>query len=157
MVFEIWKQIPGYEGLYEVSNLGRVKSTKRNGTRGGVRSLQISPAGYPRLTLNNTYKAKVWNIHKLMQLAFDMGEGIVDHINRDRSDNRLENLRIVTARENALNSSSNNKLPGAYHFPRNKKKPWMSKIMIEGKEVYLGYYETAEEASEVYMEKLKTL
>jgi hypothetical protein len=154
---EVWKTIPGYEGLYEVSSLGRIKSLKRNGTPERIRVGKEDINGYPQLSLTINRKLKTFRIHKLVQLGFDLGEGMVDHINRDRTDNRLENLRVVTARENALNSANNNELPGAYYFPRNTKKPWMSKITIEGEEVYLGYFETKEDASAAYMEKKASL
>ena len=69
----------------------------------------------------------------------------VDHINRDTSDNRLNNLRIVSARINACNRSS---FKGGVTQQRNGK--WRTRIRIDGKQVSLGTYESKEEAIAVY-------
>lgn len=83
---EIWKKIPGYEGLYWVSSMGRVRSAK-----GVVKRLQQDEKGYPRLNLCKRGKVKCFRVHRLVAMAFLTGSREhleVDHINRDRSDNR---------------------------------------------------------------------
>ena len=95
---EIWKKIPGYEGLYWVSSMGRVRNAK-----GVVKRLQQDEKGYPRLNLCKRGKVKCFRVHRLVAMAFLTGSREhleVDHINRDRSDNRAENLRWVTHTEN---------------------------------------------------------
>ena len=70
---------------------------------------------------------------------------MLDHINRDRSDNRICNLRIVTHQENCFN---NNYKGYSWDINRNK---WKSQIRIDGKSIHLGRYDTEEEARQAYL------
>lgn len=67
---ERWLPIPGYEGLYLVSDLGRVWSEPRNTTRGGLMKLGRHPYGYPQVELNRNGVHKRWGVHQLIMLAF---------------------------------------------------------------------------------------
>lgn len=93
---ELWKEIPKYEDLYKVSNLGRIKN-KQN------KILGISKNGYSRISLNNK-GSKTLLIHRLVMLAFkpeEYFEGAeVNHKNGIKNDNRLENLEWCTRGEN---------------------------------------------------------
>lgn len=104
---EIWKDIKGYEGLYKISNLGRVKSMYRQGG-GGILKPNLTKFGYYRIGLRIKNKGmKCFFIHRLLGLHFIDNPNnlhIIDHINRIRNDNRLKNLRWVSAKENCLNS-----------------------------------------------------
>lgn len=103
---EIWKLIKDYEGLYEISNLGRVKSLPRNGTIKTEKILTPNMSGrYARIGLRDKIKIK-YSVHRLVAEAFIPNPNNlpqVDHINGDRYDNRVENLRWVTAKENIGN------------------------------------------------------
>lgn len=104
---EVWKPIIGYEGLYEISNLGRVKSLK------GVRILKNSTqkVGYETVGLRKNNQTKVFYIHRLVAEAYIPNienKPFIDHINRDKTDNRVENLRWVTQKENINNPLTKN-------------------------------------------------
>lgn len=96
---EFWKDIKDYEGLYQVSNVGQVKSVKS----GKILKLQKSKDGYPHVKLYKNGKAKRFCIHKLVAKAFLPNEDElpeVDHINGDRADNRVCNLQWISHVEN---------------------------------------------------------
>ena len=99
---EIWKNVPGFPG-YQVSNTGRVKSF-----RSGVRVLKAckDTYGYLTVVLCDGTRRRTKTLHRLVALAFipnPDGKPEIDHINRIRTDNRAENLRWVTRKENAHN------------------------------------------------------
>lgn len=108
---EIWRDIKGYEGMYQVSNLGRVKSLPRLKWNGkGIHMLKerilkiyITNRGYYRVRLYSNFKGKFFSIHRIVFEAFvgEIPEGMqINHINEDKSDNRLINLNLMTAKEN---------------------------------------------------------
>lgn len=99
---EVWKNIPGFSGTYQISNIGRVKSFY-----GSEHILKLSnnKCGYPKVRLNG----KTYLVHRLVALTFIPnldGKPEVDHINTIRTDNRVENLRWSTRKENTNNPVS---------------------------------------------------
>ena len=114
---EIWKDIEGYEGLYQVSNLGRVKSLerkirKRNGYR-TIKELIKKPTlgknGYLKICLCKNCRVKFYSLHRIVAETFipnPENKPQVDHINTNKTDNRVENLRWCTNKENDNNPLS---------------------------------------------------
>ena len=101
---EIWKPIMGYEGLYEVSNLGRVKRLKKD--KEFILKPIINKFGYLHVSLSKNNIVKNYRIHRLVAETFipnPDNKPDVDHINTIRTDNRVENLRWVTKQENQNN------------------------------------------------------
>ena len=99
---EAWRPIPGWEGLYEASDLGRVKSIPRRQVRGGILSPSVGTNNYPIVWLRNKSERRASAVHRLVAEAF-LGppEGLeVRHLNGDRMDNRLANLKYGTHSEN---------------------------------------------------------
>ena len=107
---EIWKPVRNYEGLYEVSNMGRVKSLNYNRT-GKERILKVmdNGRGYLKLTLWKDGKDKQCYVHRLVAEAFIQFvpeanvSYEVDHRNTEKTDNRASNLCFVTSSQNNLN------------------------------------------------------
>lgn len=102
---EIWKPVVGYEGRYEVSSLGRVRSLNYEGRKGVVivRRPTLSNFGYHRIGLIIGKSRKTFMVHRLVAEAFipnPEGKPFIDHINGVRTDNRVENLRWCTRVEN---------------------------------------------------------
>ena len=116
-IAEIWKDVQGYEGLYQVSNLGMVKSLGRfvvrplsqKGYRWKAEKI-LKPRknhyGYLRFNLYKDGKRKTISVHRLVAIAFipnPENKPHIDHINTIRTDNNVKNLRWVTVQENARN------------------------------------------------------
>ena len=107
---EVWKDIKGYEGIYQVSNLGRVKRIGCYTNQSGISwesGRNLKPAnnsrGYYFVQLSRNNKVSRKYVHRLVAEAFipnPENKPTVNHINCDRSDNRSENLEWASYREN---------------------------------------------------------
>lgn len=106
---EVWKDIVGYEGIYQVSNLGRIKSYHVHGKQGGLRTFREDKDGYFVLFLHKDGKKAIKKVHRLVAIAFipnPNNKPCVDHINTNKMDNRVSNLRWCTIKENSENPLS---------------------------------------------------
>lgn len=104
---EIWRDIKGYENLYKVSNQGNVKSLIHKNQK--ILKLTKTKSGYLRVTLFKNEERKSFLVHRLIAETFipnPENKPCVDHINTIRDDNRVENLRWVTHKENNNNELS---------------------------------------------------
>lgn len=98
-------------------------------------------------------KGKVRKVHRII---FKMHHGycpdVVDHINNDSSDNRIENLRSSSVKLNAANSSTNynKKTKGVSYTPSNRTNPYRVSIELDGKPLYIGSFASEDEAQAAY-------
>lgn len=164
------KPVVGYEGLYSVTSDGRVwsqpreifrakapKSGRNRPRKIGGRWLvpRFAGRGYPQVALCKDGKVVGFYVHSLVAEAF-LGarkEGlIVDHINRDITDNRAENLQYTTYGMNLQN-----KVVRGCMKVGERGKPWLSRIKLEGKVICLGYHASEEEAAAAYVGARKVL
>ena len=108
MIEELWKDIPNYEGLYQASNLGRVKSLERIDALGHKRKEKILK---PQMLNNGYYLVALWKnsiqkyyyVHRLVWFAFNgqIPEGYeINHLDERPVNNALSNLSLVTHKEN---------------------------------------------------------
>ena len=116
---EIWKPIKDFEGYYEVSNIGRVRSLnyKRTGKGKILKNIE-DYKGYLEVVLTKNGKRKQFKVHRLVAEAFipnPENKPCIDHINTVKSDNRVENLRWVTYKENSNNEKTLEKFKGENH------------------------------------------
>ena len=168
---EIWKDIKGYENLYKVSNLGRVKSLKRivKESRLGTKIVperilknRINSKGYYHVVLCCNGNCKSRTIHQLVAEMFlnhkPNGHNIViNHIDFNKLNNKIDNLELTTQRENANQKhiKHSSKYTGV-SFIKNTGK-WAAYISINGKKNHLGTFEKEYNAHLAYEEKLKEI
>ena len=139
---EIWKDVVGYEGMYQVSNLGRVKSLRIRRHKDGIMTTKVRKNGYVFIFLRLNNK-RIWkSVHRLVAEAFILNpknKPQIDHIDGNPSNNIVTNLRWVTAKENMNNpitlkrislsmTGENNPFYGKHH--KNKTKEAISKSRI---------------------------
>lgn len=142
---EYWKVIEGYD--YFISTYGNIE----NGSTGRILKPGINNHGYYYVTLCKNGKRKKFTIHRLVANAFidnPNDKQCIDHIDNNRLNNNINNLRWATQSENCRNVSiKSNNTSGivgvSYYKQRNK---WMAYIMINGKNKTIGYFKTKEEA-----------
>ena len=153
---EVWKDIPGYEGRYQVSSIGRIKSLPRyvNNHTGKIlikeKILAQRPdkKGYMRIDLNDSKgKKHFYGVHRLVMMAFapnPLNKPQVNHIDGNKSNNNLENLEWCTNGENQKHAYKNglNKVTGKAGRPKRS----VAKIDIKSGMVIATYPSISEAA-----------
>lgn len=167
---EIWKDVVGYEGLYQISSFGRLKSLPKTiiNTKGvsfeyKERIMKLNPngAGYLSSRIRKNKIAETVRIHVLVAQSF-LGykpngkvDFVIDHIDGDKTNNNASNLQVITHRKNISKSKTNktSKYTGV-SWSENRKK-WRSSICIKHKHICLGYFKSDKVASSVYQMALE--
>ena len=125
---EEWKDIKGYEGIYQISNKGRVKTLGNNRRKEKIREGIADNTGYKRISLCKNGKEKKYSIHRLVAQAFLPNPDnlpVVNHKDENKLNNNVENLEWCTQKYNVNYSSSNGR-------------PAKKIICIETNEIFVG-------------------
>ena len=163
---EEWKDIANYEGLYKVSNFGRVKSLNRiiikHGLERKYKGVMLrqttSIKGYNRVRLSKNGSGDTRMVHHLIAIAFHnytrYAELIVDHKDNNKLNNRSDNLQIITRRLNCSKDRKNgtSKYTGISWNKHNAK--WIAQIRLNGQPKNLGYFDNEIDASNAYQRVL---
>lgn len=147
-----WRDVLGYEGIYQISSFGCIQNVKTK----RILKPGTDKKGYLNISLSKEGKSLTRTIHQLMAEAFlnfkrNGYNGLyVDHIDRNRKNNYISNLRLVTVHENNLNTTKivSSKYPGV-SWDKDLKK-WRADIKINKKRKFLGSSKIEEEAAELY-------
>jgi hypothetical protein len=159
---EIWKDIEGYDGYYQISNFGRVKSLSRKSYNGKgyfnskekFLKHRATNKGYYNYSLTKNNKTIDFLAHRLIAVAFidnPLNKKTVNHKDSVRTNNSISNLEWASHRENHCHRVSkiykSSKYVGVCFHKATKK--WESNICVLGKLIHLGIYKTEEEAYRV--------
>ncbi len=151
---EIWLSIKNYEGLYLVSNTGKVKSAITNKVlKGTLTSTKYTKYRFVQLYKENTKRVNAY-IHLLVYDTFvgkDRTGYTVDHIDNDQENNHIDNLQLITHR---VNCTKDKECPGIYYHK--KKDAWIARIQIAGKMTYLGINKDKNKSFEIYKKALNS-
>ena len=165
---EVFVDVKGYEGMYQISNLGRLKSLSRerfNGhstyfTKEKMLSQSKNNKGYKTVTLCKENKLKTFTLHRLVAVAFlnhtpNGNTLVIDHQDNNKSNNTLANLQIITNRENCSKDKKNGSsiYTGVSFHIRVKK--WCASIFMNGKLKHLGYFTDELDAAREYQRALQ--
>ena len=152
---EIFKDLPDYDGVYQVSNFGNVKSLKFG--EGRILKPGINSRGYLQVVLSKDCKKKGIKVHQLVAMAFlghkpDGMNSVVDHIDNNPLNNHVDNLQIISNREN----SSRGKKDVGIHWHKHANK-WQAQINIGGKVIHLGLFTDKQEGLDQYQKALDNM
>lgn len=158
-----YKDIPNFEGLYQVSNTGVIKALRRivKMPKGGIKEikehypkLSVTKKGYLKVMLtdkNGIRKGKF--VHRLVAECFVYPSKLqVNHKDKNKQNNNIDNLEYVTNRKNVIHSIDKTKTSSKYIGVTRKRNKWQCQKMINGKRTYLGLFDTQEQARKKYLE-----
>lgn len=169
---EKWKDIPEFEGVFQCSTFGRVKSVSRTVKRidhyiqvsDKILSQYKTSTSYYGIRLSNGKKSINRQTHQLVAMTFlnhkpQGNKIVVDHKDNNPENNLLSNLQVITQRLNA----SKDKHKGDYTSKyvgvswKESRKKWRASIYIDGKDKHLGFFKDEEEASKYYQNALNAI
>ena len=166
---EVFKDVIGYEGFYQVSSNGRVKSVQRiivrkNGALLPVKERILKQAigkrGYELVVLQKNGNTRTKKIHQLVAESFlnhtPCGfKLVVDHIDNNPLNNNVSNLQIISHRDNVVKGTKRGRSNYVGVRLHNATGKWASEIMLNGVNKWIGCFNTELEASEAYNKTLK--
>lgn len=158
-----YKCITNFEGLYQVSNTGIIKALERitkmpNGGKKIIKEhypkLSITKKGYLKVMLTDKNGIrKGYFVHRLVAECFIYESKLqVNHKDKNKQNNKFNNLEYVTNRQNVIHSIDKTKTSSKYIGVTKKGNKWQCQKMINGKNTYLGLFDTQEQAQNKYLE-----
>lgn len=150
-------ELHGVKFNYEYGNVYQLYHLKK-GDEWKERKTQISNKGYKRFEFMINKKRYNFSLHRLVywlhnrewDILDSNQDNSIDHIDGDKLNNNIENLRLVTNQENCFNRTR----AKGYSWNKNKKK-WMADINLNGKTIYLGLFDNEIDAHNAYLEAKK--
>ena len=154
---EEYKIIKDFEN-YEISNFGNIKNVKT----GRILKNQINNHGYYKIDLCKDGKTFNKTIHKLVANEFipnPLNKNCIDHIDNNRLNNNINNLRWATHQENNMNRNISSKNTSGFKgvFLKKETNKWCAQIRINGKLMHLGLFDKIEDAVIARVEKSEEL
>lgn len=156
---EVWKDIVGYEGRYQVSNIGRIKSLQEwNVNKGKFRYREriMSPTdngnGYLIVSLKNGNKRKNYYVHRLVATAFvsnPRNVNYINHLDYNKTNNVFSNLEWTTQKENIRYSAERMRKPHRNKLPSSGERyiiKRQNRFELVIRKKYIGSFKTIEEA-----------
>tara|TARA_R110000751_G_scaffold147276_1_gene251847 strand:- start:626 stop:1198 length:573 start_codon:yes stop_codon:yes gene_type:complete len=168
---EEFRDIPNYEGFYQVSNLGRVKSLKRSridsiGRKQQTKEIFLKPRqdkdGYLIVSLCSLSNKKTKSVHQLVAITFlnhtpnGINGLVVDHRDNNKLNNNINNLRLTTQRDNTSKDKigASGLVGVCWHKATCK---WLTQIIINTNRIHLGLFVSKLDASKMYQKALLNL
>ncbi len=158
ILFETWKPVVGYEGFYEISSHGRLKSLRKS----RLILLSKNSEGYYNVKLSNNNGYRNHKIHRLVAQAFlgTPAKGmVVNHKNGCKTDNKVDNLEYVSPRDNVAHSILHKNKRCAFigvDFQKRVGK-YRARILVNGVTKHIGLFYSQEEAGQAYQAALRNL
>ena len=158
-----YKDIPKFEGLYQVSNTGIIKALEKtvkmpNGGKKIIKEhypkLSITKKGYLKVMLTGKNGIrKGYFVHRLVAECFIYRSKLqVNHKDKNKQNNQVDNLEYVTNRQNVIHSIDKINTSSKYIGVTQKSNKWQCQKMINGKRTYLGLFDAEEEARNKYLQ-----
>ena len=151
---EVFKDIPDYEEIYQISNFGNIKSLKYGKDK--IRKLTLDKRGYFNVTLiDKNHKQRTFKVHVLVAMAFlnfkpnGKQDFVIDHKNNVKNDNSIENLQVITQRENVQKYHLLKKINIGVDW-HEKTKKWRTRFYLKNKIIHLGLFENQKDAIKIY-------
>lgn len=146
---EKFKKIPIFPN-YEINRFGTIRNKK---SKKIISTPSINNCGYRLALLTRNKKRYCKSVHRLMAITFlgleEDSKLTVDHIDRDKLNNNLENLRVVTFSQNMLNKKHKRKLHNIRKVNNYKSKPWEVRFVRNKKIVHNSYHSELKEAIKI--------
>lgn len=161
-----WKEIEKYEGIYRVSNLGKIESLEKQDEASIKKTKTLKPAltgkGQYTVNLYKNNKVRAVIMKRVVWEAFKHKlekKQIIRNIDGNYKNNRLDNLELISCRQHSTDTAKikKKKKTSKYTGVSSIGHRWRAQINLNGKVKHLGYRDTEEECAELYQKALQSI